>query len=225
MNKQEQTAIEAVARQLRATWQPARGSADAEIVLARSRAPVVIRPLGFAIRGAAKPRLRFDKVVIRLMESLREGLNEAVPDGMTILLALTAPIHVPGKTAEAIEENIRALLRRAPDRDEKEELFGNKVQIRISNGTSSRAPKLIGFVHNPDTGARLFLDAASALLEIISVEARTRAATDRWLVLTGAGERSGVGVYRHILSQLHALSPFKKVFGVLDSGEVECLAE
>ncbi len=224
MNKQEQAAIDAVARQFHASWHPARGSADAEIVLPGSRAPVIIRPLGFAIRDA-KPRLRFDKVVIRLMEDLRESFRDAVPDGTTILLTLTAPIRLSGKTADAIDENVRALLHRAPDRDQKREFFGNHVQIRFLNGTSSRAPKLIGFVHNPGTEPRLFLDAASALLEVIGVEARKRAATGRWLVLTGAGERAGVDVHRHILSQLDALNPFAKVFSVLDDGQVEALTD
>ena len=88
----------------------------------------------------------------RLIARLQATLGETVPDGMTLLVTITAPILVPSKTAAALEDKIRALLRRGTARRvQKDTIHGNHVQIRLLRGISKRAPKVIVFVHNPET--------------------------------------------------------------------------
>ena len=104
----------------------------------------------------------------RLLERLRANLDEAVPDGMTVLLTITAPIRVPSKTAATLEDKIETLLRRgSPARDVKDTIHGNRVWIRLLRHDSARAPRMIGFVHNSDSDPLLILDTAGELLALI----------------------------------------------------------
>ena len=101
-------------------------------------------------------------MAIRLIERLKACLREAVPDGTAVLVTVTAPIRLPSKTAAALEEKIGALLRRrAPRRDRKFAIHGNRIRIRISKNGPRRAPKVSVFVHNPDSDPVFILNMAS----------------------------------------------------------------
>ena len=93
--------------------------------------------------------LRFDKVATRVVERLRAAAADVVPDGMTVVATITAPIRLPAKTVAAVEDKIRTTLARRARGDVKATINGNRVQIRIVEDASKRAPKLIGYVHNP----------------------------------------------------------------------------
>jgi hypothetical protein len=110
---------------------------------------------------AARYRLRVDKVAIRLIERLQATLGNAVPEGLIVLVTVTAPIRLPAKTASSLEERIQTLLARgSPRRDVQETIHGNGVRIRFWRGKPALAPRLMGFVHNPDSDARRLLDVA-----------------------------------------------------------------
>lgn len=232
MTKEERAALEAVARRFSATWEKGGDSAGAYLTIAGKQIAVDVATLqasGAGQADGAKIRLRFDKVVIRLMDRLQASLREIVPDGTTVLLTVTAPIRLPAKTAAALEEKIRDLLgRRSPRRDEADTIHGNRVRIRLVRGGSERAPKLIGFVHNSDPDAPRLLSIASELIEVIGAEARKRAARlagDRWLVVTSAGGAPYLEAYRYIVSQLRLAADFMKVLAVLEDARVETLME
>src|SRR5258708_91697 len=96
LKKQERSAIEAVARRFSATWEKGSESPDAYFMVGGKRVAVDITTLkrrGTGEGHAAKPRLRFDKVATRLIERLQATLGEIVPDGVTVLLTITAPIR------------------------------------------------------------------------------------------------------------------------------------
>jgi hypothetical protein len=115
LKKQERTAIESVARRFSATWEKGSDPPDAYIMVAGKRVAVDITTLkqrGTGQGNAAKPSLRFDKVATRLIERLQATLGETVPDGMTVLLTITAPIRLPSKTAASLEDKIQTLLGR-----------------------------------------------------------------------------------------------------------------
>lgn len=71
------------------------------------------------------PRLRFDRVVQRLVADLQAVLDEAVPGGATALVTLSAQIRLPGKTAAAIADAVHAQVARASSRDLVTTLHGN----------------------------------------------------------------------------------------------------
>ena len=227
--KQERGAIEAVARRFSATWGLGGDSHDAYIMVAGKLVAVDITTLkrrGTGQGDAAKLRLRFDKVVTRLMERLQAALGETVPDGMTVLLTITAPIRLASKTAAALEDKIRTLLgRRSPGRDEKDTIHGNRVRIRLLRHESERAPKMIGFVHNSDSDPVLLLNMTCDLLELLSGEAGRRIAGDRWLVVISAGGISCLEAYRLIYSQLRVATDFRKILMVFGDGRVGVLTE
>jgi hypothetical protein len=161
------------------------------------------------------------------MERLQATLGKTVPDGMTVLLTITAPIRLPSKTAASLEDKIQTLLQRgSPGRDEKEMIHGNGVQIRLLRGESERAPKMVGFVHNSDSDPLLLLNMTRELLELISAVAGRQASSlagDRWLVVISAGEISCLEAYRYIYSQLRMATDFKKILMVFGDGRVEML--
>ncbi len=226
LTKQERAAIEAVARRFSATWEQGSDPPDAYIRVAGNRVAVDIKTL--KRRGnRAKPRLRFDKVATRLIERLQATLGEIVPDGMTVLLTITAPIRLPSKTAASLEDKIPTLLERgSPQRDEKHTIHGNRVRIRLSRDESERAPKMIGFVHNSDSDPLLLLNMTGELLELISAEGGRRApqlAGDRWLVVISAAGLSCLEAYRYIYSQLRPATDFKKTLLVFGDGHVGML--
>ena len=232
LKKHERTAIEAVARHFSATWEKGSHPPDAYIMTAGKRVAVdiaTLKPRGTAQASAAKPRLRFDKVATRLIERLQATLGETVPDGMMVLLTITAPIRLASKTAASLEDKIQTLLaRRSPGRDEKDTIHGNRVQIRLLKHKSERAPKMIGFVHNSDSDPLLLLNMTSELLELISTDACKRApnfAGDRWLVVLTAAGSSCLEAYRYIYSQLPAATRFKKTLMVFGDGRVGTLTE
>jgi hypothetical protein len=228
LRKQERTAIEAVARRFSATWVESSDSADISIIVAGKWVAVdiaTIKSRGAGLGNEAKPRLRFDKVATRLMERLEATLSETVPDGLTVLLTINAPIRLPSKTAASLEDKIRTLLgRKSPGRGGKDTIHGNGVQLRISKDKSGRAPKMIGFVHNSDSDPLLLLNMTSELLELSGTEAGRRAG-DRWLVVVGARGISCLEAYRYIYSQLRRATDFQKILMVFGDGSVGILRE
>jgi hypothetical protein len=186
-----------------------------------------VKPRSAGKANAAKPGLRFDKVVTRVIGRLQATLGDAVPDGITVVLTITAPIRLPAKTAAALEDKIPALLGRAlPGRDTKDTIHGNRVRIRLLRNESERAPKLMGFVHNSDSDPVLLLNMTGELLELVSGDAGrrpTRRAGDRWLVVMSAGEISHLVTYRYIASQLRMPAGFKKILMVFGDGSIGTL--
>jgi hypothetical protein len=230
LKKPQRAAIEAVARHFSATWEEGSSSSDAYLTVAGKRVAVDLTTLkrrGTARGNPAKPRLRFDKSATKLIERLQASLGETVPEGMTVVLTITAPIRVRSKTAASLEDKIQTLLRRrSPGRDDKDTIHGNRVQIRLLRHQSARAPRMIAFVHNPDSDARLLLNMTQELLELISAEAGRRAprrAGDRWLVVRSAKGTSCLEAYRVIHSQLRVATGFKKILIVFGDGRVGTL--
>jgi hypothetical protein len=223
-------ALDAVARRFAATWKQA-SSSGASINVAGKQ--VAVDVITLKQRGAGKddtkPRLRFDKVVVRLLEHLRATLGATVPDGMSVLLTVTAPIRLPSKTAAALEDRIQTLLRKGSSaRDHKATILGNRVRIRLSRVESMRAPKVIGFVHNADSDPLVLLNMTREWLDLIDAETvrrATRSSGDRWLVVICARGRSSLEAYRDICSQLRLATDHKKILMVFGDGRVEALAE
>ena len=230
LKKQEQTAIEAVARRFSGTWEKDGDSSDASITVAGKQVAIhiaTLKPRGIGQGKDAKLRLRFDKVAIRLIERLRATLDKTVPDGMTVLLTITAPIRLPSKTAASLEEKTQSLLgRSSPGRDEEATIHGNRVRMRLLRDRSERAQKMIGFVHNSDSDPLLLLNMTSELLEVISGEAdggAPRRAGDRWLVMISPRGISRLGAYRYIYSQLRIATGFKRILMVFGDGRIGML--
>jgi hypothetical protein len=230
LKKQERAAIEAVARRFSATWEQGSDPPDAYLNVSGKRVAVdttTLKRRGTGQDNAAKPRLRFDKVATRVIERLQATLGKTVPDSMTVLLTITAPIRLPSKTVASLEDKIQTLLGRgSPGRDEKDTIHGNRIRIRLLRDESRRAPKMIGFVHNSDSDPLLLLNMTRELLELISAEAGTQATRlggDRWLVVISAGGISCLEAYRYIYSQLHMTTDFKKILMVFAGGSVGML--
>jgi hypothetical protein len=229
LGTREQAAILAVAKHLSATWEEGGGSPDAHLKLAGKRIAVEVTTLPQSTGGEAKPRLRFDRVVLRLLGGLQAALGGLVPDGQALMLTVTAPIRLPGKTAAALESRIRdCLARRSAPVEIRDTIHGNRVRVRLVQSVPARASKVIGFVHNPETDAEALLDLTQSLLRQIGAAADKPAPTkftgDRWLVIADEDGLPQIETYRQVLAQLSLPTGFKKILMVLAGGRVETLS-
>lgn len=116
-------------------------------------------------RASGWPRVRRDRVALALIGRLEEAARDIVPDGLTVVVTVTAPIRRPASTGREIERKIATLLA-AHDRPDREIVVdGNRVAMRVVPSAPG-TQRLIGYVHNPDPGA------AEALLD--ETQARIR---------------------------------------------------
>ena len=117
------------------------------------------------MKDVGKPRLRFDKVALRFVASIKEQLIDVLPPETTVIFTVTAPIRLPSKTASELDAYIRTRLDRdSIAGDVRTQIFGNSVCVRIRTGTK-RASEIRGFVHTPDPeGEETLLDRVQALV-------------------------------------------------------------
>jgi hypothetical protein len=107
--------------------------------------------------------LRFDKVAVRFTTALQSALRDDVPLGKTVLLAVTAPILIPKQTASVLEERVRSWLERRPEGAEFRDIVnGNRIHVRLANGSIADSPNVLGFVHNPGIDSNALFDAAQS---------------------------------------------------------------
>ncbi|HWF00410.1 MAG TPA: hypothetical protein VG248_11480 [Caulobacteraceae bacterium] len=134
--------------------------------------------------GAAAPRLRFDKVAVRLVRSVCSALEPAVPEGLCVAFAVSAPIREPSKTTKALCATIRAQLASgAVPGTVAQTIHGNAIQARLMTKRSAHPTRIFGFIHNHDPAPDALFDMAQRLLngaqspEAASGGARRDAAT------------------------------------------------
>lgn len=108
----------------------------------------------------SKSGLRFDRVVQDVLGALRLQAGQCVPDGKAVLVSISAPVKLPGKTKVALLEEMVAML--GDGKARRLRIQGNEVQMRLA--ASRRALKLAGFVHAAHVPAGQFLDRAEIWL-------------------------------------------------------------
>ena len=109
---------------------------------------------------AAKLRLRFDRVALRVVGRLKAAFAN-FPEGQTVIFTISAPIRLPAKTAVALEEMLRS---GSPGAQRRKTVHDNEVRTRRLTGVPKHMPKVLGFVHNVELDAGAILDLAEARL-------------------------------------------------------------
>jgi hypothetical protein len=233
LGKREQAALDVVAGHFSATWENGDGdSPDAYLTIGGNRIAVevtAIKPEIAERRDGTKPRLRCDRTALRLVARLQAALVGLVPDGQAVVLTVTAPIRLPSRTAAALESKLRdGLAQRSAPVEVRETMHGNQIRARLVKDLSRRMPKVIGFVHNPDSDPEVLLRLTQTLLRHIGAAADKRPPEkfrgDRWLVVADRDGLSYVETYRHVCSELSVSTDFKKILMVPADGRVELLA-
>ena len=111
--------------------------------------------------ATAKLRLRFDRVVLRLVGGLKAALADIVPEDQVVILTITAPIRRATKTAAVLENLVRSGL---PDDGISGTIHDNQIRLRRIAGVPAHTPRVLGFVHNPESDAGLILALAESRL-------------------------------------------------------------
>jgi hypothetical protein len=230
LRKQEQAAIEAVARHFSAHWEESHDTSGACLSIDGKKIAIEVATLRQRIEGRTavpKPRLRLDRTVHAVITRLQARLRESVPDGATVIFTLTAPIRLPAKTVESLEDIIRpCLARRATNIRRKDTVHGNKIQVWVVRSGSLRTSKVVGLVHNPDTDPDMLLHMTQSLLQRIGAAAdahRSASRQERWLVLIMAGGNPHVGIYQQVYRQLSLPTDFSRILLVFTGGRVATL--
>jgi hypothetical protein len=215
----QQRALDAVAEEFSATWE-GDGSPDASLRIGGRRIAVEIASITSRSRGDhIKPRLRFDRVALRLVSEVAAALDDPAR-GKTVIWTITAPIWQPANTRAAIVETVvEGLASRSTTVDAAAKMFDNEVKLRILDTSLRPGATTAGFVHNPTPGAAdVLLDAAQALLEAIGSTAGRQfpraSRGERWLVLVHSDDRSDPATYRQVYSQLLPPGEYERVLMV-----------
>lgn len=141
-----------------------------------------------------------------------------------MIVTVTAPVRLGGRTAAAIAGRIRDGLGRG---DVSATIHGNRVRLRCIPGVPKQMPRLIGFVHNSETEAGPILDLVQSVVrgvgEAMRIRAPRSAARECWLVLANPNGHPYADTCRRILEQIAMPVGFAKVLVVLPDGKVEDL--
>lgn len=115
--------------------------------------------------AASAPRLRFDRVALRLVEGVSHALQDDVPEGACLVFAVTAPIREPAKTMAALIEMLRPKLADRGDPAKLAQLMhGNQVRAQVMVNRSRPDAKIVGFVHNPEPSPDSLFDTVQRML-------------------------------------------------------------
>jgi hypothetical protein len=223
------SAAAAVARHFSATLRHRRGSRHATLMIAGNTVALHVltfEPKNTANAQAAQPRLRLDRVALGLVHRLRSQLQDAVPEGCTVLFTITAPIRRAAKSAVGIEVLIRARVRGGPSGRSVGTIHGNSVQVVRLKGSCAEGARLVGLVHNPDADPAVFVELTRALLSAAAAARRSgaRAPRKRWLAIESRARRVPIETYRNICQQLRLALAFEQILAIVSPARVEKLS-
>jgi hypothetical protein len=241
----QQSAIEAVAKHISATWQSADGPPGAYLTdrgqkialdvalivpLQRGQKPAAKALPGPLQKPVPRARLREDKVAQRVLRDISSALHAYVPDGKAIILTLGAPIKLPNRLVAALTSLLLVYLKSGAENvDEKKTLLGNRVRFRVTSTDAKWASKVIGFVFSGDPAPGILANTLRSLHDEITAKSKTRPPRkftgDRWLVLHSDHWIADIKTYRHALSQLSIRHSYSKILLVFGDRRVETLEE
>jgi hypothetical protein len=109
--------------------------------------------------------LRFDRVVVRVLGELRAFAEADAPEGVGVIVTISAPIRLPAKTAEVLQQTMSGLIATDLLADDRSDVVhGNEVRLRLVRHSANGRPKLVGFVHSPGADVGRLLDLAERWL-------------------------------------------------------------
>ena len=121
-----------------------------------------------AVGGTTVSRLglRLDRVVVRVLDRLRRGVDGKPRADWGVVLTLTAPLHAPNKLVKVMEQEIAALLQDGCIGAERSVvLHGGRARLRLVEHAAAPGCGLLGFVHNPDVDPAMIMDLAERWLQ------------------------------------------------------------
>ncbi len=110
--------------------------------------------------------LRFDKVVVRLVENLRIYFGQNISHGKAVVVTVSAPIRLPKKTEIELRGYIADSLECGSVPSEtKVTIHLNAIHLRIIEIPTSQTVKFVGLIHNPTSDTTVLLDLVAKWLK------------------------------------------------------------
>ena len=169
-------------------------------------------------RDRRAPRLRFDRVVLRVCDELRTAAGRLLPSGSLAFVTLQAPIRQASKTVSSIETTLRAQAAGKPTGQTRASAaFGNRIRVGLLPAPHSARSRLVCLVYTAGADPAGLLAMTRDLLALMQLPAR-RSATG-WLVVTTPEMSQLLPAYRQILAQLAIRVPYRAVLMVFGDGK------
>ena len=169
-------------------------------------------------RDRPAPRLRVDRVVLRVCDDLHAASLRLLPAESLAFVTLQAPIRQASKTVSSIETTLRALAAGKPTgRTRASASFGNRIRVGLLPAPRSARSRLVCLVYTAGVHSAGLLAMTRDLLALMQLP--TRRSALGWLVVTTPERCHLLPVYRHILAQLGVRLPYRAVLMVFGDGK------
>ena len=177
-----------------------------------------------ADREQRAPRLRVDRVVLRVRDHLGAVAAALLPAGSMALVTVQAPIRAASQTIDSIEATLRALAAGGPTgRSRASRLFGNRIRVGLLPAPRRARSRLVCLVHTHDVDAARLRTMTRDLLALAALPAFPTG--KGWLVVSTPEQSRLLPLYRHIFSQLGVGLPYRAALMVFADGKTGFLLD
>ncbi len=233
LRKDEEFAITSLATAFSGTWRPGENPPDAYLTLRANTVAVEISTLTQYVTdgNGTRSRLSDDLATAAFANVLDEELKHLIPDGFTIGLVLSSPIHQHHKTktklAQILREHIADLASLQSERQLK--INGNDITIFLNHHGETQFKKVSAVFMNRSSSPDILANVNQILEDRVSTKAlkcvSLRDAGPIWLALLNDYWLTDADTYRYALSRLSLEHPFEKILLVNGDGSVSPLYE
>jgi hypothetical protein len=231
MRRDEEFAINSLAKVYSGTWCPGENPPDAYLILGSRNIPVEISTLTQHVtdeRGTHS-RLTDDLATVRFADSINDNLKDVIPDGIAIGLVLSSPIMRLQKTKRQLTEIIRSHIGNLSSlkTDMNVTINDNKVRIYLNEHGETKYKKVSAAIMNRNSSPDLLSNAAYILEDRIKTKAKKcshlRGCDGIWLALLNEYWLTDADTYRLALSRMSLDHPFARIVLVNGDGSISAL--
>jgi hypothetical protein len=219
LREDEEFVITSLAAAFSAAWRPGENPPDAYLILGANTVAVEISTLTQYVTDGkgTRPRLSDDLATAALANALNDELKNLIPDGDTIGLVLSSPIHNHRKTKAKLAQILRAHIAdlASLETDRKIQVSGNNITICLNRHGETHFKKVSAAFLNRSSNPDILSNVTQILEDRITTKAKKcgafRSAGPIWLALLNDYWLTDADTYRYALSRLSLEHPFEKI--------------
>jgi hypothetical protein len=232
LRQDEKFVICSVAAYFSGEWWPGENPPDAYLKVHHEVVAVEISTLTQHVSdgsGGSIPRLSEDATAIWLANELNSELLDKIPDGLFVMLTLASPILKARKAKTYLKDKIVTLVSSSCETEVTEDIWGNRVKVRIAPDDRPSGKKVVGIVTNQKSSPDILLNARSILEDRLVVKASKccslRFGGPLWLALFNDYWLADNDTYQQAIESFSVDHPFEKILVVCGNRSVTELCE